>query len=349
MHAFTVNYKRRDNSRELVNLGFFLSSLRRPLILCRLFGHRPVVDGTEGFRDQPGYRWVTCDRCAVRPDPQGRLSAADWNVGQPYTGEWSAPLPADWREQTKTLNGLKLAPQYPPGPWPTDATGGLGGQLLVGHRWGRIGFELKVGNKGSEHTLAASVHLWFLGALYLHTERFGSWLVRRLNPTGYNSKVIGLSLDGKYLTWKLWAERDGGSSPRDPWRKKIRHNSINIDLRDKLLGPRRYSYDDTGDPVTAAVHMPQGDDHEVTLQLQRQTLGRRRGRKRRSWNVDWECAAGIPTRPDNRGRVMGSGVSVSDAAVANGVWIIEATSAIAAQMTVDRRRNDWEPETAGAR
>ena len=50
--------------------------------------------------------------------------------------------------------------------------------------------------------------------------------------------------------------------------------SVRIDPRDVVLGERRYSYADVGDRVPAVVRMPHGDDHVVTLQLQRQTFGR---------------------------------------------------------------------------
>jgi hypothetical protein len=347
LHAFTVNYKERDRRSALVDLGFFLHSVPRPLVLCRLFRHRPVVDGTKGYRDDPGYRWVVCDRCGVRPDPQGRLDPAVWNIGQRYTGSWSEALPENWREQAKALGGLNLAEHYPPGPWSAEATGALGGQVVIGPRGGSsVGFEVKIGNKGSEHTLAAQVQLGRLGALYLHTERFGEWLVRRLNPTGYHSKVTGLTIHDGYLWWRLWADRDAGWSSNAPWYRRVRDGSVRIDPRDHVLGPRRYSYEDVGDPVTALVRMPHGDDHEVTLKLQRCTFGRKRGRKRMSWSVDWDCRPGIPTKPGDRGRVMGSGVDVPDASVDAGTWPVEACAAIAVRMTTDRRRYGWRSEFA---
>lgn len=330
MRWHTLNYRKRgdhsDRRGNLANVGFWLHDIPRPLVACRLFGHRPVVDGF-GPRDNDlrlhAARWVVCDRCAVRPEPQGSLDHAVWSVGDRYTG----PLP---------------------GPWPARSTGIFGGQLVIG-RSHSVGVEVKVGNTGSEQDLAWSVKLGPLGALYLHTEQFGAGLVRRLNGTGYQSKVTGVEIHNGHLWWSIWRDRDGGWRSRAPWTERIRNGSVRVNPLDILLGPARYSYDNVGEPVEATVRMPHGDDHQVGLQLQRRTLGRKRWpRKRRAWTVDWTCEPGIPTKPGNRGRIMGSGVDVSDAVVSSGTWPAAAAAAIAARMTEDRRRYDWQPAEATA-
>ncbi|MER7331675.1 MULTISPECIES: hypothetical protein [unclassified Micromonospora] len=344
MHAFSVDYRKRDgaaSSGGRVSRGFWLNGIPRPLILCRMFGHRPVVDGTTGFRDGDlGSRWVVCDRCGVRPDPQSSLDPVRWNIGDRYGGPWqSSP-------SGKVKRDAVLTPQMLPGPWPVKPTGKLGGQIVLGTRDLTTGVTLKVGNKGSEHTLAASFHVPWIGALYLHTERFGAGVVRRLNPVGYDSRVVELRAHDGHLFWRLWARRDHWSRS-DPW---WMHGSVQIDPRTMLLGPKRYVYTNHGSKVTETVRMPHGDSHQVQLQLQRCAFGRKRGRKKLSWSVDWEAPSGIPTKPTDRGRVYGSGVPVTDASVAAGTWQFEAAVRIAERMTEQRTRNDWRPErTATAR
>jgi hypothetical protein len=64
-------------------------------------------------------------------------------------------------------------------------------------------------------------------------------------------------------------------------------DSLRIDPRDLLFGPRRYQHVNIGQPITAVVRMPAGDDHQVQLQLQRTELGRPRlARHRVGWVAD---------------------------------------------------------------
>ncbi|WP_435610059.1 hypothetical protein [Streptomyces sp. C10-9-1] len=346
MHRFTVNYRDRDGRRRgtLLNRGYFLTGLPRPLLLCRLLGHTPVVDGTTGFRaDDPGSRWVCCDRCGTRPNPQGHLDPSRWDIGDRYTGPWNdSPPPPPTRADIETAAriGRLPRPREHPGPWPPCREGALGAQLILGTSFSGWSLGLKLGNQGSEHTLAAHIRLHPLGALYLHTERFGTWLQRRFNPTGYHSRVIELDLSLGELRWKLWARRDERSTS-DPW---WMHGRIPLDPRDRLLGRRRYDYEDIGTPVTATVRMPHGDDHDVTLKLQRCTDGRNK-RRFHSWTADWTCNGGIPTKPHSRGGVWGSAVEVPAQAVTDGTWPTEATARIALQLTGDRTRHGYQPAT----
>lgn len=338
--AFSVNYCDRDDASPgmWVHRGFWLHDLPRLMLVCRIIGHRPVVDGTKSSHGGAGARWVVCDRCGVRPEPQGSLDPNRWNVGDRYTGPWGGPAPTDPDERFTVFKAYKDT-RYPPGTFPAKPAGAVGGEFCAGRKGMQaVGFSLKVGNGGSEQTLAASIHLWWV-SLYLHTERFGTWLQRRLNPVGYESKVIELEAHNGRLWWKLWARRNGWSGDDPKWR----HGSLQIDPRTLLLGPKRYAYTDHGAKVTETVHMPHGDEHPVHLQLQRQALGRKRGRKRLSWSVDWDAPRGIPTRPDGRGRICGSGVAVPDDAVANGTWPAAAAARIADRLAADRARNDWNP------
>lgn len=323
-YAFSIDYRKEGRSQRgtLVNRGFWIHRLPRPLLTCRALGHVPVVDGTTGYRDRPGARWVCCARCGLRPDPQGSLNALAWDIGESYDG----PLPGE--------------PPLP-GDWPA-ATGAIGGQVIIG-KPGLSGFGMsaKVGNAGSEHTLAADVRLPF-GALYLHTETFGTWLQRRLNPIGYDSRVIEFDVSDGRIRWKLWAKRDGHSKNKPRWQD----GTLTLDPRDRLLGPARYSYE-THDTTTATVRMPDGDDHEVTLTLKRQRYGRMHGAGKLSWTVEWDSRPGIPYRHNSwKGdEVLGSSVTVSDAAVDTERWAADACAGIAADVSKMRTRNKWHPPT----
>lgn len=364
-HRFAVNYGKRDGRPrgQLVNVGFFLHQVPRLMPWCRLFGHKPVVDGTgeyhtavpSGERYGNPYRWVVCDRCGVRGDPQGHLDPAVYAIGDRYLGPFVPGRPVKGftakLAERDTERGFTA-----PGPIPRNggtpdngdgARGALGGQLIVGRTGiGGWSWELKVGNAGSEHTLAASMYLGPFGCLHLHTERHGTWLQRRLNPVGYESRLIGQQFRDGRLAWLLWSRRDSGSRygrDREPW---WRNGEISFRILDGLFGPVRYSYEDVGEPVGRLVRMPEGDDYLVTLQLQRQTRGRRRGPfpRTRTWTVNWNAAGkGIPTKGPDRGRIYGSGVEVSDAAVKAGTWPSEAVCGIATRMVRDRTRYGWEP------
>lgn len=350
VHAFTVDYLKRDGRRrgELVSVGFFVHGLPRLMPLCRLLGHRPVVDGTKPLRltgsehSSPGNRWVCCDRCGVRGQPQGHLDPEVWAIGDKYVGGWLDEPVTDLEQKLTRRNterGFEL-----PGPIERRPEGSAGGQLVVGTQLGGFGWELKVGNGGSEHTLAAQVNLGPLGALYLHTSRFGTGIQRRLNPVGYESRLTGVRWWDGRLEWRLWSKRDSGTRygpSREPWWMR---GDIDLRVRHRLLGPKRYDYTDVPDAqVTRVVRMPEAD-YLVQLKLQRCAFGRRRGRKKHSWHVDWTTLGqGIPTRARDRGKICGSGVEVCQQAVRNGTWPAEAAAAIATAMTRMRIRDGWDP------
>ncbi|MFE4658171.1 hypothetical protein ACFRFJ_15990 [Streptomyces hydrogenans] len=349
MYLHSVDYRPDSptSRRALYNRGHFLGYIPRSLLVCRLLGHRPVVDGTTGFRaDDPGSRWVCCDRCGVRPEPQGAPDPARWNIGDRYTGPWLSeePPPLSRAEIEAIARAGKPFTRPPePGPWPTNPTGALGAQLIIGRSYPGWSIGIKLGNCGSEHTLAAHISLHPFGALYLHTERFGTWLQRRLNPRGYQSRVTELRLGDGRLEWALWARRD--SSDIDPWWMR---GSITLDPRDRLFGHRRYTYEKVGDPTTVTVRLPHGDEHTVTLQLERCDYGRTRRRRFHSWAVDWSTRPGIPTKPGDRGRILGSGVEATAPAVTAGTWPAEAAARIALQMSQDRERNGYRPASEPA-
>lgn len=338
MHRFTVDYRaQEDRPRrrgQLFNRGYFVHEVPRLILLCRLFGHRPVVDGYDNARDHR--RWVACDRCGVRPDPQGSLDPAAWNLGDRYDA-LLVPLDLPTDKQGR-YEALKALPRFhAPGPWPTRPVGALGAQILIG-RHGLLGAGVKVGNSGSEHTLAAHLYLSPLFGIAVHTERFGTGVQRRLNPDGYQSRVIDIGCYPGHLHWRLWAKRDEHSQDTPRWQD----GSVRIDPRDILLGERRYHYEDVGEKVIATLRLPHGDNHQMVLQLQRKTYGRKHGRKVHGWAVDWDCRGGIPTRPgdcDGRG-VWGSGVDLPGEPN-DRPWTPAALAAIATQITEWRDRNGY--------
>lgn len=338
MHRFMVDYLRRQRRpRTLLDRGFFVNGTPRLIPWCRIFGHRPVVDGT----DSPGrhVRWVVCDRCGVRPDPQGNLDPDRWSPGQNYSGPFRHDWPAD-----SDAHFLAIKAGTDPGPWPATPTGAIGAQLIIG-RSHSIGLEAKVGNAGSEHTLAGHIILGPLGALYVHTEQHGQWLQRRLNPMGYESRATGISVHHGSAYWKLWAKRDSWSRSDPRWQQ----GSFPVDPRDIVFGPARYHYGPVGDPVPGTVRMPHGDDHPVILQLTRVEHGRPRLRwRRRSWSVNCESPGGIPTKPGGHGRITGLAVDVSDSDVASDTWPAAAAAALAVRLTADRSRYGYRPEPTAA-
>jgi len=312
LHAYSVNYRARGDRNALIDRGFWIHNLPRIVLTCRLRGHKPVVDGTEGGPYRPGYRWVCCDRCGLRTNPQMELDPDRWSIGDPY-------------------------PDVPSGAWPA-ARGTLGGQLQLGRRRSAtFAIHMEVGYGGSEDVLAAHVALGPLGALYLHTEGFGTGVQRRLNPVGYQSRVTELGVADALLYWRLWAPGDGWSQDTPRWR----HGFTSVGVRDRLLGPVRFSYEVHAE-ATGTVRMPDGDDYPVTLRLERQTRKRKRGRAVRCWRADWSSLKGIPIGFD--GSISAASVPVSDAAIEEGgwaQWAHEACAAIAANISAERAKRGW--------
>ena len=109
MRWHTVDYAKDHEGGPwtLLSRGFRLHDVPRLMLLCRLLGHRPVVDGYGPTG--PGLhaaRWVVCDRCGVRPDPQGALDPEHWSVGQPYTAPGTTP------KTTTSANPIRVRPSF---------------------------------------------------------------------------------------------------------------------------------------------------------------------------------------------------------------------------------------------
>ncbi|MFG1709214.1 hypothetical protein ACFLIM_39090 [Nonomuraea sp. M3C6] len=329
----------------LADRSFWLNDAPRLMLWCRLFGHKPVVDGHGPIgATLRAARWVTCDRCGVRPDPQGNLDPDEWPIGVRYDGEIDKPerYVLTTEEIRKAMARVRAGHRLP-GPWPDKPTGTIGGQLLLGRTFGGFSVEVKVGNAGSEHTLAAHLRINPLGALYLHTERFGTWLQRRLIPEGYESRVISLSFDDWAIRTQLWARRNSWSRD-DPW---WMHGRVNLDLVEKVFGHKRYSHEAAAGPVMGWIKMPEGDSHQVQLRLKRVRLGRPRAKwaAKYHWSVEWESATPIVTRPCKGGTVSAS-VQVPDLAVETHSWDVFACAMAAMVMSEQRAAYGYQPEAA---
>ncbi|MFF7190576.1 hypothetical protein ACFZAR_36400 [Streptomyces sp. NPDC008222] len=347
MYRFSIDRaKDRPDPRVLLHRSYYAHDVPRLMALCRLLGHKPVVDGYDskyGPEEHRRSRWVACDRCGVRPDPQGSLSPDEWNLGQPYTG----PMTGTWTPGTSSRNIDAYRPTTPgraPGPWPDKPTGVLGAELIIG-RSHSIGADIKVGNAGSEHVLAAHIGLGPLGALYVHTEHFGQWVQRRFNPTGYESRETGFSIYEGDLSWKLWAKRDSWSKTDPKWMR----GSFSIDPRHHLLGPRKNRKVSETEKVPAVVRMPEGDTHDVLVHLEQWETRRTRGRARTYWTAEWACEAGIPVRNhDWKGNETYSCAwGIEGVTPDNPRWPYILAAKAAEQCTRDRARYDYRaPETA---
>lgn len=338
-----VDHEKNDGHQAgtLLNRSFYLDDVPRLMVLCRPFGHRPVIDGydTTTTMTRDAARWVACRRCGVRPDPQGDLDPDQWKVGQRYPGPFAAvALPSKSSATTGTYTPPKV-----PGSWPPQPTTQINGQLVIGNGQCRsLGITLKVGNDSSENALGGHIALGRLGALHLSFGDFGRGVQRRLNSRTYESRVIQVAVHDRTLWWKAWAPRDSWSTGTPRWM----NGATALDPRDRWLGPVRHDFEKIGQARPGRVTMPEGDTHDVTLLLEKVRTGRRRGRKAESWSVDWASRAGIPFRNHSwKGDgVHGSSVQVSAAAVERGRWPEEACALIAASVARDRSRYGWRPD-----
>lgn len=334
MRFSSVNYRKdRPGAPEqaLVSTGFWFRDLPRLTWRCWLWGHKPVVDGV-GNPDVPhsGYvaRWVACDRCGLRPEPQGNLPH-DERVGEPYEG---------FQLTTPDVKLGEMGP-HAPGPFPKNR-GEIGGQVVVlgGLKGASINFT--VGCPGSEYDMSGHITLGRFFSLYLHTQGFGRWLQRRFNNVGYHCRVTGIRVHDKTFWWDIW-RRDGMWSRSDPgWMSGHR----NLDPRVWYWGEQRYWFEKIGKPLASVLSMPE-EDYPVNLQLQQVERGRERGRRKHDhWAVDVRVVGvGVPTEPHGHGQITGFGVKVSEDAVNQDMWETEALAQAQLRMTQDRVRRRYSP------
>ena len=296
MYFHTVDRaKDRPDPRVLLHRSYYANNVPRLMPLCRLLGHKAVVDGYDskyGPTENRRRRWVVCDRCGTRPEPQGHLDPDQWPLDAPYTGPFTGkPFPKQAAHQL-AMRGIIPRPPKNPGPWPTTSTGDLSAELVIG-RSHSIGADVKVGNPGSENALAAHIGLGPLGALYLSTGRFGTCVQRRLNNHSYESRETGFSIHNGRLWWNVWARRDEHRASDPKWMR----GTVHIDPRHHILGPAKNHKISETERVPVTVYMPEGDTHDVLVHLEQWERRRTRGgRTRTYWMAQWDSKDGIPVR-----------------------------------------------------
>jgi len=347
VHRFTVDYnKDRTSQRSLMDRGFFLHGLPRLILLCRLFGHRPTVDGYNsryGREEDRRARWVICGRCGLRPEPQGMVDPDDWDLGQRYTGEFTRTRPPSPTVAKKLAErGLAVPQTRLPGPWPKNPTSAIGAQVIIG-RANFISAQVKVGSRISEQCLAANLSLGPIGAIYVHTEEHGRFIQHLLNPgraLSTESRETGISFWRGRLEWKLWAPRDTHSKT-DPWWMR---GSIPIDPRHYLFGKVTNRKVSATEKMPATVRMPEGDSYDVAVRLEQWSIGRQRGRRRDHWTAEWEYKPGIPYR--NGDSYFSGNHPIHHVTADTPRWPDLVAQSVADHITRDRARYNYEHTAA---
>lgn len=342
MWFHSIDYSpHRPDRHTLINRGYFIHGLPRLILACRLRGHRPVVDGYNSeYGAKERSRWVTCDRCGIRPYPQGHLDPDQWNLGHKYTGPFNPTQPMSPTVRKQLIRRGHDASIRLPGAWPDKPTSGVGAQFVLGRTYG-TSIDIKVGNPSSEQCLAAHISLGPVGALYVHAEDHARWIQRRLNGRDGESRETGLRLQSGRIEWRIWAPRNHSKASDPRWMR----GAVNIDPRHYLFGPRTSTLVQHGDKTSATIHLPDGTSHEVTLRLEELTYGRKRQKKTTEWRVDWSTVgAGIPIRFDRN--VQGSDVVVSAAVAGSDQWVQEACTAITTWVTERWAETNYQPASS---
>ena len=208
MHCYVRNELAKPDARSeaLLDRTVWLFGVPRLILWCRIAGHRAVVDGVGDSR------WVCCDRCGVRPERQGCLDPDVYAIGQRYLGPYR-PGAAD---ETKLSPSDGKRRFEAPGWWPESPVGDVGGELVLGKHLGGVGAGIEIGSAGSDQTVSMYLRLHHLGAIYLHTERHGCWLQRRLNH-GHHDREINIDFHEGRLWWRMWAKRGEWSNSTPRW------------------------------------------------------------------------------------------------------------------------------------
>ncbi|OZD74868.1 hypothetical protein CH273_25600 [Rhodococcus sp. 05-339-2] len=145
----------------------------------------------------------------------------------------------------------------------------------------------------------------------------------------YDGRDIGVAItDGGALSWDLWVHRDR-TEPDEfaRWRDQY----ININLLDRIWGPKRYDY---ANLATAAfmIDMPEGS-YPVVATVQRQTYSRTKSRRiiEQKLVLDVHAQKGVPYRYDSSGGWKGDrvyGFSLPFKMPREQDWQIDAKAAI---------------------
>jgi hypothetical protein len=273
MRVTTFNY-RRDGSREYrIHRAWTVRDIPRwALLLCRLFGHRPVTAGFDSKHIPPS-RWVECRRCGSRPQWQGRLSAlAHPHIGKRYRGQWAPDDTADLilRAGELTHPRYKIKddelPSLPCKPWsasPRRAT--FRTELSMRRRWLRDGL-LDLTFRFTTDAYDGGMGIWLtIGPLFISAdlehafERFHRWL----KHGSLDEREFEVGIRGWTLHLTPWGVAHSWTRA-DPWWKR----GVSIDLKDRILGRPIYTTVTVEEPTSVIVPMPEGP-YAATITLER--------------------------------------------------------------------------------
>jgi hypothetical protein len=213
---------------------------------------------------------------------------------------------------------------------------------------------LSIGNDGSETPWDGHILLFGAGFFWGHTafRKLAGWLTR-CSGYKYDNRVWSLRLSDWRLYWEFAQHSDMCRKHNRPsYRQRtFRRGSWNLNLADKIWGPKRYSYEDVDSFVTT-IKMPEGE-YAAVLRLQRVYLGRTKVAKHKheqSWTIEVDSPKGIPTHYDHSGgwkgdRTYGFGVHF-DYPRSEG-WQQDAEAAVTAWVLKERARTGFrEPQKA---
>ena len=343
--------------RHLLYWRGWLHGIPRAL-LCRRFGHVPVVDGY----GKPGQawpsgesrcaRWVACRRCDARPTWQGNLPPALFpTLGARYTGEWATKLDIDLARRADERNRdayyaacrawtpesgdprpeqpETLLPAWPSTEWRTDP-GAVSLDVLLWQKqrsdFPGYGFEFSIGC--GERPFKAHLHAGKLGSVYVGFENYGRAFAHRLLGRDMPAtRVFGIDLDARHRTlrWDLASRKHEWSSKDPKWM------SGSVNFAELALG-RYVRTDDVIDRREVVLPLPEGR-YPATVELHRTTLRRERLRRvTTSYYADLTPACGVPVpgKGENSYDCGDDAIYSSSAAVSTpeygSEWVTEAVS-----------------------
>lgn len=349
MTRHSVDYLKRDDgdSHKRFHRGYFVWFDVPDNPACWLLGHFPRVRVIETKYSDP-YRVVDCRICGRRP-AVSEAEIARLSKGINPRQLAAQQLEAARRDPKGVVKGIERRSAWRPARVEAHIE-------VVIPRKVKPEFLVRfhLGTKGSETPVDA--HAGIGGAaVFVGTSAFARAAHALTRGQG---RDLSLRLHSGALWWEAWISEDrrsrGGRWRSAPWSNAVKHRpylsrsgNVSVNPLDYLFGgPARYSYESAGEPVEARMTPREGYDGDgpyvVRWQLERQTLGRKRGPKKLSWTAAWECDQGIPVRNhDWKGdTITASSVSLTDEQ-ANGDWLTAATEALTADISSDREHYDY--------
>lgn len=246
-------------------------------LLCRLFGHRPVVDGYDSTYGAGSARWVQCGRCLRRPQWQGKLPL-DLKLGARYRGPWNPDDTSQTlHDAARALSGPGIGgwvkpqiPDLPNGPWgghgheEAGKTAELDICLRRKRGWTRYDLALRTRDSGG-WTVWLTLGPLFLALKVPWFARLSEYLTRG----SWEKREFQIGIDGWTLRLTVWGF-DGHSASAWPWWKR----GVHVNLKDKLLGRAVHNSSEV-EQAEVIVPMPEGS-YAATAVLELSTWKRKR-------------------------------------------------------------------------